>query len=70
MERNEQVYNWIVARIAEGMTIQVTTYYSSNLYTKVEYFKFNKNGVFVRAGKGWNCIYAEVKLVDIRAITN
>ena len=68
MERNEEVYNWIVARIAEGLTIQITTHYRSNLYAKAEYFKFNASGVFVRAGKGWNCIYAGVKLVDIRAI--
>ena len=70
MERNENVYNWITGNIAKGYTIQVTTYYKSNLYNRSEDFKVNVNGVFVRRGKkAWDCIYCNgIKHTDIRAI--
>ena len=70
-DSNETVYTWIVNALAANKTIQVTTYYKSNLYTRVEDFKVTTSGVFVRRGKkAWDCIYNNgIAHANIRAIT-
>jgi len=56
MYENKKLYNSIVAEIAKGLAIQVSTYTKSKIYTKAEQFKLGKTGVYVQRGKNWDCI--------------
>lgn len=56
MYENKKLYNSIIAEIAKGLSIQITTYTQSKIYTKAEQFKLGKTGVYAQRGKNWDCI--------------
>lgn len=49
---------WIKARLAEGATVQLTTYTRATRYTAkhAEMFRATKTGALVQRGKRWDCI--------------
>jgi hypothetical protein len=49
---------WIQARLAEGYTVQTSTYLRSVRYKAkhADMFKATKAGLFVQRGKNWDCI--------------
>jgi len=49
---------WILARIAEGHTVQIATHTRAVRYTAkhAAMFKATKSGAFVQRGKVWDCI--------------
>jgi len=56
MMENKRLYNSIVLEIANGLSVQVTTYTQSRIYSKAEQFKLGKTGVYTQRGKKWDCI--------------
>ena len=56
MYENKKLYNGIIAEIAKGLSIQITTYTQSRIYSKAAQFKLGKAGVYVRRGEHWDCI--------------
>ena len=52
----KKLYNSIKAEISKGLSIQITTYTQSKIYSKIEQFKLGKTGVYVQRGKAWDCI--------------
>jgi len=56
MMENKRLYNSIVLEIAKGLSIQVTTYAKSKIYSRAEQFKLGKTGVYAQRGKKWDCI--------------
>ena len=56
MMEYKKLYNNIKAEISKGLSIQITTYTNSKIYSKIEQFKLGKNGVYVQRGKSWDCI--------------
>jgi hypothetical protein len=56
MYENKKLYNGIIAEIAKGLSIQITTYTQSKIYSKAEQFKLGKTGVYAQRGKNWDCI--------------
>ena len=49
---------WILARLAEGRTVQIATQTRAVRYTAkhAAMFKATKSGAFVQRGKAWDCI--------------
>lgn len=49
---------WIQTRLAEGMTVQLTTYTKATRYTAkhATMFRAARDGAYVQRGKYWDCI--------------
>jgi len=56
MYENKKLYNSIIVEISKGLSIQITTYTQSKIYSKAEQFKLGKTGVYAQRGKNWDCI--------------
>jgi hypothetical protein len=49
---------WIQAKLAEGHTVQLTTYTTATRYKAkhADMFRATRTGAYVQRGKAWDCI--------------
>jgi hypothetical protein len=50
------LYTNIMAELDKGLSIQITNYLRSTIYSHKSQFKYDSTGVYVARGKRWDCI--------------